>query len=355
MNSDLAYQKAYELYKENKYIEAFNELEYLADIKDNPNAQTLIANMYFAGKGTTRKPEKAYKYYKDAAKKGVVGAIFNLGIMFESGIGTEQSFYNALTCYKEISTKHPKVQEKIKTLYEQFKTKAAEGDVDSLINIGLLLNIGAGLKQNHESALNYYKKAAMKDSARAYHAIGVMYYHGEGVEQSYEKAMGYFNKASAKRHAKSLYAVGLMYMKGLGVTKNVEMALRYFKHASMQNYPEAHYALALSYINIKSYDNAVQSFTKAAELGYIPANYALGLINENRFNDVDKALTYYKVSADDGHINSQKALGNIYDIGRPSISQNNATAGMWYNKAANSGDEEAKEILTNMKFSKYTS
>ncbi len=346
---NLSYEQAYELYKEKKYIEVFSDLEYLADVKDNPNAQTLIANMYLTGNGTAKKLEKAFEYYKKATIQGNVSAQFNLAMMYETGKGVEQDYFYAITNYKEITNKHPKAGEKVKALYEKFKEQSNNSEPDSFVNIGLLFEFGVGFKQSFEQALTYYKKAAALDHPRGYYAIAMLYYHGDGVEQSYEKALAYLNKAVVKRHAPSLYAVGLMYIKGLGVTQNEENGLKYIKHAAVQNYAPAYNAIGLIFSE-KNPDLAITYFMKSAEFGNISALHSLGILCSKSKNDQEKSLAYFSKAAKAGHLKSQKILAKYYNEGE---NVNVQKAAEWFLKAANQNDQESKRILNDVKFQKY--
>lgn len=350
---NLAYDKAIELYKEKKYFEAFPELQYLADAKDHLNSIVLVANMYNSGSGTTKDPQKAVYYYTKAANRGNVTAKFNLALMYELGVNFEKDYYKALELYKDIITKHPKAVEKVKALYELFKNQVAKEETEGYLNIGMMLNLGVITKQNNEQALQYFKKAASKDNARALRAIASMYYNGEGVEQSYEKAIAFYNKAAIQRDAPSLYAVGLMYIKGYGVEKSLENALKYFKHAAVQNYAPACYAIALMFGNIeKNQDTVLSNLTKAADQNHIAATYALALMYHNRIADTNKAIEYYTKAADLGHLKSILFLAQLYDEG-VYVTKNISTSCSWYIKAANLNDENAKNILTDLKYSEY--
>lgn len=93
-------------------------------------------------------------------------------------------------------------------------------------------------------------------------------------------------------------------------------------------------------------------FEQLAEKGNAAAQYKMGAFSRNE-KDWDKALVYYKKSAEQGYTRSQIALGDIYrkdkDILNPEL------ADMWYQKAlpdiekkAQQGDRFSCGVLSNM-------
>jgi uncharacterized protein len=67
----------------------------------------------------------------------------------------------------------------------------------------------------------------------------------------------------------------------------------------------------------------------------------------HRRNDHATALLLLKPLADQGHIEAEKLLGHMYEIGQ-GVPQEYSYAAAWYGKAADSGDGEARVLLANV-------
>lgn len=63
------------------------------------------------------------------------------------------------------------------------------------------LQNGAGVAEQKELAVEYYKMAADKGYARALNALGTCYYQGFGVKQDFFEAIGYYKKSADQVHA----------------------------------------------------------------------------------------------------------------------------------------------------------
>ena len=89
----------------------------------------------------------------------------------------------------------------------------------------------------------------------------------------------------------------------------------------------------------RDYKNAVEWYTKAAELGSVDAQYCLGecYLYYVVVQDRKKAVEWYSKAAEQGHIKAQSALGFCYYYGE-GVEQSYEKAVKWYTKAAKQGD-----------------
>jgi len=108
---------------------------------------------------------------------------------------------------------------------------------------------------------------------------------------------------------------------------------------------------------------AVASYKKAAERGYVDAQYKLAVLydtvpdieydNRERDevvqNDVE-AAKWYRLAAEQGHAHAQYRLGLLNAEGR-GVAKNEAEAMKWYRKAAELGDVDAQYTLADMFYS----
>lgn len=83
---------------------------------------------------------------------------------------------------------------------------AAQGEPRAQYAIGLIYDKGKGVRQNKETAVNWYRKAAEGGLARAQYSMGMRYARGEGVTQDLREALMWFQVAEANGHAKATEA-----------------------------------------------------------------------------------------------------------------------------------------------------
>ena len=118
--------------------------------------------------------EEAAKYFRMAADRGFESAMCNLGVMYELGEGVKQNFDESFRWYK----------------------KAADlGEATAMNNLAFQYENGRGVAQNFEEALRWYKKAADFGEATAMDNLGYLYENGIGVKQNLYEAQKWYEKA----------------------------------------------------------------------------------------------------------------------------------------------------------------
>lgn len=124
--------------------------------------------------------ETALREWLPLAEQGNATLQFNLGIMYQQGLGAPQSDTAAVTWYR----------------------KAAEqGDAQAQMNLGFMYVNGAGVPQSHAEAAKWWRKAAEQGNADGQNNMGLMYEKGEGVPQSDTTAVTWYRKAAKQGHA----------------------------------------------------------------------------------------------------------------------------------------------------------
>ncbi|MBS4067959.1 MAG: sel1 repeat family protein [Sulfurimonas sp.] len=82
--------------------------------------------------------KKAVKLFKKACDGGYAGGCYNLGFMYNDGLGVKQDYFKAVELYK----------------------KACDGgDASGCSNLGVMYKYGLGVKQNNFKALELSGKA----------------------------------------------------------------------------------------------------------------------------------------------------------------------------------------------------
>ena len=124
--------------------------------------------------------EKAVEYYQLAADQGYVDAMFNLGIMYQGGIGVAQDYEKAL---------------------EYARMSMERGVSEGALLLGELYAEGKGVEQDYAKALEYFQKALELNpvNCAALDALGDLYAEGNGVAQDFAKAMEAGDPMAAER------------------------------------------------------------------------------------------------------------------------------------------------------------
>jgi hypothetical protein len=116
----------------------------------------------------------------------------------------------------------------------QSRIKAAEGDANKLLNLGLDYARGTGgLSRDIERALHYYHRSAELGNSHAMFNIGACHLKGDTPTQKadYDLAYDWLEKAADERSADAEFGLHEVYKLGLGVEKDLEEAYYWLKRA----------------------------------------------------------------------------------------------------------------------------
>lgn len=130
---------------------------------------------------------KAMKWYRKAAEQGHVKAKFNLGLIYERGIGTERLERNREEAEKWI-------QESAKQGYTPAKCWMGYYYMGNAVTI----------PKDEEKAFQWYSEAAQEGSEEACFRLGQFYEHGICVEPDREKAISWYRKGRLPWWAKGV-------------------------------------------------------------------------------------------------------------------------------------------------------
>lgn len=350
-------QKKYEIY--------LNEAK-----KGNPEAQYNLGIIYQFGKlGASVDKKEAIKWYFKAAKQGSAGAFFNLATMFINGDGVPKDDMKA---------------------FQYFLEAAKRNDGTAQSNIGDYYYFGdKPVEQSYSEAEKWYLLAIKNGYLNAANNMGNMYSDGRNGKVNKEKAIYYYElsanriisddfinyrKKKYKNSVTSQYNLGVIYEK----TKDVKHAYNWYKKAAKNGHPKAQTKIGEYDHDNKSYIEARYWLLKGFNNGHIEAGLLLGNIYSSGHGverNIDTAISYYKkastlnnsiainsqhnlgisyyekkdiqsaiywhkIAAENGHTESQYNLGILLNhIGRTE------DAKYWINLAKNSGYSKAKDLL----------
>jgi TPR repeat protein len=115
-----------------------------------------------------------------------------------------------------------------------------------------------------------------------------------------------------------------MYAVGQGVPKDGAEAEKWFRFAADQGYAPAQYNLGVMYANgwgvPQNYDEAAKWHALAANQGYVIARYNLGVAYREGNGvpqNYSEAMKWFRLAADQGFAGAQYSLGLMYANGQP--------------------------------------
>ncbi|MCR5137088.1 MAG: sel1 repeat family protein [Oscillospiraceae bacterium] len=313
----------------------------------------------------TRNPEKAFYWLKKLAESGDTGAMNTLGDFYMKAFGTERDFERAAE-WKAKAVENGAEEEdslgQVLLSAAEMKAKAEAGDTEGQANYARILALFAqyrtdlGDKADEEEAFRWAQKSASKSDPDGIFTLASFYENGTGTAKDATKAFRLFERAANKGHVPSQARLGQMYFQGNGTQENPQAAYEWSRKAAEAGDMNGMSNLAACYLLGKGVEQnagkAVEWLQKAASLGDEGAKGLLEKLGaplkpqqeeESQPQTVEEA----EQMAEQGSVKAMKLLINYY-INRPGGKDDLYEAHKWAKKAADLGDEEAKQICANL-------
>lgn len=214
-----------------------------------------------------------------------------------------------------------------------------------------------GLQTDPEKAFALYVQGSKQSHPGCTFRAAVCYEVGAGTKRDKNHAMQFYRKAANLGDSVAMYKLGMILLKGfLGQPKNPREGISWLKRASQQadeDHPHALHELGLAYEKegipsvIPDPNYARELFTQAAQYGYAPSQFKLGLAYENGFLncpvDPRRSIAWYSKAAEQGDIEAEFALSGWYLTGAEGVlPQSDTEAYLWARKAADKGSAKAE-------------
>jgi hypothetical protein len=184
------------------------------------------------------------------------------------------------------------------------------------------------------------------------------------LEQKAEEALLMLVEAARSGIVDAQYTMGYLYFEGEVVVKDEDLGFEWWKAASEHGSSDAAFELSVKYLRMekvkleqekfdeaqKLYDQFIYYSELAVKRGHIEASRLLGVSLISRADSEEKlqrGISLVKEAAEGGNVESMFNLGEIYEF-KSEISKDDTfrkVAIEWYKKAANLGNEEAKEKI----------
>ncbi len=251
-------------------------------------AQFELGRKFLDGVGVEKRVDDGIKWLKLSAKQNFKSAIDLLQTRFPNQIVlTKEEADQARSSFNK-GLGHLLGQEGLEKDPDkavQYFLEAAEiGSVDAQWNLGLLYNEGIGVERSGEEAKYWFEKAAKAGHARAQFNLSIMYMTGDGAEEDIDKAADYMKLSADAGFVDAAFGLAELYSVGRGVTKNLDEAVRWFKVAAEAGHPRAQSNLGTFYVEGQGVEaneqEAFNWFKKAADLGEPYGLYNLGYLYE---------------------------------------------------------------------------
>lgn len=160
-------QEAHNTYNGKDYAKAFELYTKLSSL-NNEEAQTSLAYMYQNAQGCERDMDKAIALYWAAAEKKQPYALYNLALFYANGQhGVPFDQYKA---------------------HELFLESAVREAVPAMYEVGVMFEKGLGCICSFSEAAFWYEEAAKRGHPEAFNNLGVLYKDGHGVSQDEKRA-----------------------------------------------------------------------------------------------------------------------------------------------------------------------
>lgn len=137
------------------------------------------------------------------------------------------------------------LREDFETALEFWRPLAKQGHAEAQNMLGFMYRAGQGVPQDFEQARQWYRRSAEQGYARAQNNLGVLYRQGLGVDQNYGVAFQWFLRAAEQGNGGGQSHLGLMYYRGEGVPKDLVQAYKWASLAADQGLDQAIQALSI--------------------------------------------------------------------------------------------------------------
>lgn len=212
----------------------------------SPEGQWVLSQRYRLGVGVTKAPVLFYIYARRAAANGSADALAWLKAHAEADPFAR--FYLGLLYYTHAQgglADKPRGEAMLREALSQLEPRAASGDGDASLLIGIIYERGIGVAADLTKALRYYERASAAHDAEAMNILGDIYYQGDVVTKDLVKAADWYRRAAEGGSASGQSNYAFVLERGEGIKADEAQAERWYRKAAEQGSPNAQRNLAL--------------------------------------------------------------------------------------------------------------
>lgn len=252
----------------------------------------------------------------------------------------------------DIWTEGWETQANYSAVFNQMYFRAILGDAQSQFEIGQMFQYGIGIGQNFEAAIVFYQNAAEQQHLGAEYHLGILSLARAKDEKDYEAALNWLTDSAFKGNDKAQYVLSRLLAQGkMGadgkeyIKANPEQAQSMLYLSAANGYGPAQYQLANSLaeepltglpLDMKEHKIALirQLYSGAAQSGVAQALLPLAFYNamDTKKSNQQAAFFVAESAADSGDERAALLVGMLYDRGI-GTSVDPAKAIYWYQRA----------------------
>lgn len=122
---------------------------------------------------------------------------------------------------------------------KEFRAAAQQGHSDSQFNLGLMYEHGIGVIKDEKEAVFWYQKAALLGNSNAQYNLAVLYENGRGCDVDFSQAHKWYREAIVQGDGLAVGNLGMLYLRGQGVAEDKVAGLALLIiSVTMDNSPE---------------------------------------------------------------------------------------------------------------------
>ncbi|MDP3704313.1 MAG: tetratricopeptide repeat protein [Legionellaceae bacterium] len=247
----------------------------------------------------------------------------------------------------------PEQSDHYKKLFKRLESQAILGDTTAQFDVGQMHQHGLGVEKNAQEAIKYYQLAAAQQDLPSEYNLGLLYLLGSDITADYKLAIEWLDDAAFKGNAYAQYVLARIYDHGYRNAENQEViaadpeqSMAMYKLAAANNFGLAQYRLAELLVRQKQTDISLTDKEKRNQLikklyqgaaadGVEQAHLPLAFYDAMDSDITKQQLAFSAANTEAIAGNKQAALllGLMYDRGI-GVEANQDSAIHWYQQAA---------------------
>ena len=193
-------------------------------------------------------------------------------------------------------------------------------------------------KYDIEKAITYFKKSAKCGDPNAQYQLGKIYLSADDKRTAYQ----YFKQSAENGNTFAAYYAGRILLDN-NASADIKTSIEFLQQAALDNFDPAFFFLGRYYSKFDDTDSRSKAKyyleKSATEHNNSNSQYLLGKVYLSE-NKTDRAMEYFKMSAERGNQNGQIAYAlMLYKQGQ------RMAATLWIKNAADNGNKTAKKIM----------
>ena len=326
-------------------------------LMDNKNGlyeygKTLISSDY-----EKRDVEKGLSYLRKAIEYGNINAKRFYAMQYISGENIDQDIDTGLKMLHEEADKNEAADTPsalcLGRLYfkndygipldidkaEYYAIRAEKGGNEAAwYLLGKIYSDPNSNKYNIEKAITYFKKSAKCGNPNAQYQLGKIHLSADDKRTAYQ----YFKQSAENGNTFAAYYAGRILLDN-NASADIKTGIEFLQQAALDNFDPAFFFLGRYYSKFDDTDSRSKAKyyleKSATEHNNSNSQYLLGKVYLSE-NKTDRAMEYFKMSAERGNQNGQIAYAlMLYKQGQ------RMAATIWIKKVADNGNKTAKKIM----------